>query len=598
MKTGTAKLIAIYFLLSLSADLIFILTIKPVRDNRINDYLSTKTETAGNEIDIAAGAIFVSGDIVFNELINTEKVLKLYARASGTSDTAVQDRIRDSLYLMLNPLYSQLKHYGIKQLHFHLPDNRSFLRFHRPGKYGDDLSDVRYSVARTNSLRKPTRGFEEGRIFNGFRNVYPLFYDGKHIGSVETSFSFNAIKKELESSRIVSADFFLKKSPVREKVFEAEQSNYRDSDMLPGYVTEISHSFDSCDETRFEKCVGEYPISELNEKITKGEDFSISVERDSIHGLLSFIFIENCQEQSVALVVLHSIDNVLPTLYLNYRNNLIAGIIILHLLFAVLMLYINKQDTIRARNEEIKRSKEDLDVKNRQLEKLNTDKDRFMRVLAHDLKSPFNSLVGFSNLLIEQIDFYDKNEIKKMLITMKSVSENTYSLLLDLLLWTKSQAGNLPFNPENISPVEICKSSIKHLEQPAIKKDLSIEYKDTENTRVFADENMIKTVFRNLISNAVKFTERGGAITVSSSESSGMGEITVRDTGVGIPPEDIDKLFDISDLHTTPGTESEQGSGLGLLLCKEFVEKHGGKIRVESELGKGSAFIFTLPLAE
>jgi len=168
--------------------------------------------------------------------------------------------------------------------------------------------------------------------------------------------------------------------------------------------------------------------------------------------------------------------------------------------------------------------------------------------------------------------------------------------LENILIWARAQQGKIPFDPQILSFTDNCKDAIEVLNPIAKAKNITIDYSTGNHTNVFADIDMIKTVLRNLVSNAIKFTNNGGTISITAKQIDSNITISVSDNGIGISPEDITKLFDISKVLSTKGTAEETGTGLGLLLCKEFVEKHQGKIWVESEVGKGSDFKFTLPI--
>ena len=244
-----------------------------------------------------------------------------------------------------------------------------------------------------------------------------------------------------------------------------------------------------------------------------------------------------------------------------------------------------------------KRAEEKLIENDNFLQKLNADKDRFISILSHDLKSPFNSILGFSEVLTEDIRKLNTDEIEDIARNINKSARNTLYLLEDLLAWAMTQQGKIIFKPQKLSLADICKNILEILNPKAVAKNITINYYVADSIKVFADIDMIKTVLRNLVSNALKFTNNGGTINVSSEENSENVTISISDNGVGIKPENITKLFNISEVITTKGTAEETGTGLGLLLCKEFVEKHGGKIWVESEVGKGSEFKFTLPMS-
>ena len=232
----------------------------------------------------------------------------------------------------------------------------------------------------------------------------------------------------------------------------------------------------------------------------------------------------------------------------------------------------------------------------KQLLKLNLDKDRFISILGHDLKSPFNGLLGLSELLTKNIREYDIDEIEVFVNHINISARKTYNLLEDLLMWVRSQSGKIPFKPQNLIFADLCRNILDIHKPGADAKHITINYNFTDGIIVFADIDMVKTVMRNLVSNAIKFTNNNGTININAEENSEIVGISVSDNGIGIKPDNLTKLFDITQVLTTTGTAEEAGTGLGLLLCKEFVEKHGGTIWVESEVGKGSDFKFTLPI--
>ena len=235
---------------------------------------------------------------------------------------------------------------------------------------------------------------------------------------------------------------------------------------------------------------------------------------------------------------------------------------------------------------------------NNELQKLNSDKDRFMTILAHDLRSPFNSILGLLDLLVTNLHKYDSGTIEKQLKTVNNSAKSTYKLLEDVLLWIRANSGKIPYEPRKLVFANIYSDVIVNFKLEANNKGIAINYLASDEIICYADHHMVNSVLRNLVSNAIKFTNIGGVINISCVKDQKLATITVSDNGIGISHEVISRLFDISQLYTTKGTMNERGTGLGLLICKEFVEKHGGIIWVESEAGKGSDFKFTLPLFE
>lgn len=245
-----------------------------------------------------------------------------------------------------------------------------------------------------------------------------------------------------------------------------------------------------------------------------------------------------------------------------------------------------------------KEAEKALKESEKHLQELNVAKDKFFSILSHDLRSPFNSIIGFSEILYNETETFSKTEIKKMAENIYKTSQETYNLLNNLLEWSGSQTGRIKFDPDTLQLKDLIKSTIDLFSDNAIKKNIAVSVDVPEQTRVFADRNMIATVIRNLLSNAIKFTPEKGSIKIGAQDKGKFIEINIADTGMGIKKKDIEKLFRIDVNFSTPGTANEKGTGLGLIICQEFIAKNNGDIRVESEIGKGSRFIIRLPKEE
>ncbi len=229
-----------------------------------------------------------------------------------------------------------------------------------------------------------------------------------------------------------------------------------------------------------------------------------------------------------------------------------------------------------------------------ELEELNANKDKFFSIISHDLRSPFQGLLGLSNILAEEFDDLDIDEIKLFASNIHNSTKNLFNLLENLLQWSRIQTGKLELKPVSIDLQEELLYNINLLRENATKKDIKIINEINESISVTTDLNILNSTIQNLISNAIKFTFPGGEIKISAISSGNFIELSVSDTGTGIKKEDLDKLFRIDTQYTTQGTDRESGTGLGLTICKELLEKQGCDIWVESEPGKGSKFTFTL----
>lgn len=231
----------------------------------------------------------------------------------------------------------------------------------------------------------------------------------------------------------------------------------------------------------------------------------------------------------------------------------------------------------------------------KKLKKLNETKDKLFSIIAHDLKNPFHSIIGFSELLLDSVkkDKYDKVEQYSRII-YNSAYHGSF-LLDNLLEWTRSERGSISFKPEKIVLHELFNDVSELLKIQALEKGIEIVVNCSEKIILTADSNMLQTVIRNLISNALKFSFSGSKVVVNAKETDSMVKISVEDSGRGIKGGDKGKLMKLSSGFSTQGTNSEKGTGLGLVLCKEFVEKHNGNIWFESIEGEGTTFFVELP---
>ncbi|MEI7661036.1 MAG: CHASE domain-containing protein [Bacteroidota bacterium] len=237
-----------------------------------------------------------------------------------------------------------------------------------------------------------------------------------------------------------------------------------------------------------------------------------------------------------------------------------------------------------------------IEEKNRELVKAVAEKDKFFSIIAHDLRSPFNALLGLTRLLAEELPTFTMDEIMKISVSLKNSANNLFSLLENLLQWSKMQRGIITFNPVSCSLLNSVSAIIALSRETADKKLITITCSVGDDLRVMADPNMLESLLRNLVFNAVKFTGRGGKITIMAKRFDGNSvDVSVTDTGIGMNSQMIANLFRIEEKTSRQGTEGEPSSGLGLIICKDYVEKHGGKIWVESEEGRGSSFHFTIP---
>ena len=247
---------------------------------------------------------------------------------------------------------------------------------------------------------------------------------------------------------------------------------------------------------------------------------------------------------------------------------------------------------------EHKKAEKELKESKARLMEANATKDRFFSIIGHDLKSPFNSILGFSEILINRIDKKNYHDIEKYAKIINYSSHRAMNLLTNLLEWSRTQTGKIKFNPVHFEFSAAINEVVELSNDSAQQKSIFISKKIPNNIQIVADKAMVKTILRNLISNAIKYSNPGGEIIISTEQKENELIVIVTDNGVGIKKGNIDKLFRIDYNYSTLGTNRETGTGLGLLLCKEFIEMHGGKIWAESNIVNGCTFHFSLPLVQ
>jgi signal transduction histidine kinase len=269
-------------------------------------------------------------------------------------------------------------------------------------------------------------------------------------------------------------------------------------------------------------------------------------------------------------------------------------IVILGFLGVVVVLSLSYNKARKKANELLQEKNEQISEQHEELVRLNQTKDKFLSIIGHDLRNPIGAFKDVVSQLADFPEMFTDELRKQILEELRDEAESTYFLLDNLLLWAKTQKHNIQFKPEKLKLNMVIKNNIILNSRIAERKGVEIKSNVDEENLVYADHNMVDLILRNLISNAIKFTPGKGKVELSVVPKDDFLEIAVKDTGVGIPEKDIARLFDQNDHLSTYGTDNEKGSGLGLILCKEFADMNGGTISVQSLKSKGSTFSFTL----
>lgn len=255
------------------------------------------------------------------------------------------------------------------------------------------------------------------------------------------------------------------------------------------------------------------------------------------------------------------------------------------------------KEEIQRKNEELSIINKKLSIANVKLQEMNDAKDKFFTIISHDLKSPFSSFLSITNNLTQDFHSLAFSDIHNFSKIIHDTANTLYKLIEDLLVWSRTQTGQVPYKPTICNLLEMINNNLFLQHHTAIQKNIVIENIVSSDISIFADVNMFNTVLRNALSNALKYTRRDGKITVSCNTDGNLAFISIKDNGIGINPITLETLFKLDEQRATEGTEGEKGTGLGLIISKEFVEKNGGEISISSEIDEGTNLVFSVPLA-
>lgn len=493
----------------------------------------------------------------YNQMGMAQRSLGNYSEAYKYHSLAHE--IREELHL---PVYavSALQNMGIDLL-----DGGNYTEAR---KYFD-MMDVT-QLKNVPDLTVPYRLNLIGKTYQGENNIQSAIKYYKEALRLADSLNFHTDKRD--AARLLSDIYNTEKNFQQAlkyyNIFKAEDDSVKSSDVIEEYrELEMKRLFD-------EKY--QYLEYKMQQDIDN-QNLKLYWNRVLIYTFVGF---------SIVLLILVII------LILNFRTIARKNKLLLFQKEAIE----TKNSELQAQNVQILEQKEAIIHQRDELEVANATKDKFFSIIAHDLRGPVGNLTTFINLILES--YQDKIQMNLMDIfgVLNASAQQTYTLLENLLTWSQSQSGTIPYNPVLNSLCSLTENSIELFKQKAEEKKIKLNNQLSTELVTYFDTHMIDTVLRNLLSNALKFTPENGEITISGAIKGDIIEVSFQDTGIGMSEKELDQLFRIDVKHKTKeGTNGEKGSGLGLILCKEFIEKHGGHITVVSEPGKGSKFKFTLP---
>lgn len=569
--------------------------------DRVDDFLMIVNDRNVVSYEKVTQTYVVPAKLLVNTLFSTDEITQILYKANNTSDAEYLHKLHNRLFDLTDPIYQKLILSQYRQLHFHLKDNRSFLRLHRPEKFNDNLTGFRATVSEVNRTQKPIVGFEEGRIFNGFRYVFPLFYNDEHVGSVEVSLSVQAIINVMESGTKTRYDFVLLKDVVDSKVFNEEMSNYRESHMHPDFYIDLN--IPQKDTVK----VSNATIGNFEQHIKNSKKFQTFLkERKSGTELywhesntiaITFMPLLNFEQKHVGYIIGFEEERHIPELFKAFILLLIGNSSIIILTTALILILIRSRDETLAHNqfqqrkkEEIEELNQNLEQRNLELKQANQTKDRFFSIISHDLRNPIAAMVSVSDYTYDYVQEknYPDNELKDCVMHLQMGAKRSQELLENLLHWSRTQQQTMSFSPQMIEPYRIAEKVKDELHLIAITKNVRLLNQIPSTIQLFADEEMLKLMLRNLISNSLKFSRSDQSISVLYQENNGFQQLIVQDNGVGMKPTQLEKVLQKFEKESTNGTNEEQGTGLGLLLVQEFMDFHHGFVQIDSMHGKGT----------
>ena len=572
---------------------------KHTADTKIQNYLQTKTIQYKNDYNVIYNSYKTIAHSVYATCIDTYSVKYIFAQASLSSNN-YKSMIRELLHKELTPTYNGLKENNIKQLHFHLPNNNSFLRFHRPSKFGDNLSTIRSTVEYVNRTHRPIDGFEEGRIYNGYRFVFPLVYKNRYIGSVEVSFATLIMSLEFEKNYKIIAPFLIAKDIVDTKVFDEEKSNYVSS-MLDGfYIEKAFLKMTSQNNNKTLQELSEKTKNIIHQNRLNNNDLSIYDSKRK--EIMTFIKIENpISQKIVGMFLINTSAHIIEDINKSFVINIILLLFLVASILFIIYQSSQRKNKLKEDNKLLYQLIEEEVEKNRQKDQQMIEQSRLaqmgemLSMIAHQWRQPLTAISATSAKLSIRAQLG-----RATTENIVEASENI-SIYSQHLSQTINEFRNF-FRPnkekEETSYGEIIKSVLNIVEVSLTNQGIKIIQNIENDDKFLSYANEIKQVLLNLIKNAedviIEHHIEDPYIKIETFIKDGYIMLEVSDNGGGISDDIIDKIFD--PYFSTK--DEKNGTGLGLYMSKTIIEDHcKGDLSISNDKD-GAVFNIKLKIKE